>query len=76
MSLEEIKINIERLEKTISMNFWNKNYIQSPITFGALLPCSLVIITRNQYPNYIYIGFYLVYSIIWLLINEKIKRHI
>ena len=27
MSQSEIKVNIERLEKTISMNIWNKGYV-------------------------------------------------
>lgn len=27
MTTQEIKTNIERLEKTISMNIWNKGYV-------------------------------------------------
>jgi hypothetical protein len=29
MTTQEIKTNIERLEKTISMNIWNKAYVQN-----------------------------------------------
>lgn len=29
MTTQEIKINIERLENTISQNFWNKGYVQN-----------------------------------------------
>jgi len=29
MTTQEIKTNIERLENTIKMNIWNKNYVNN-----------------------------------------------
>ena len=29
MKKQEIKTNIERLEKTIAANFWNKKYVEN-----------------------------------------------